>query len=146
MSGYIDTVSLQYTSTSVLYSVLRNNHSRHTQTNIISAFIKFLVRGVFLKRVVQFCLSVLRPLVMDYTIIYFAYNFHVKVWAVQPCGTQFLYTVELHLYGLIGMTSHPDIQKIRIIGFFFSNSLHRQFEVRLLIFTVRTGIKPFDHA
>ena len=28
-------------------------------------------------------------------------------------------TVELHLSGLIGTTSHPDMQKIRIIGFFF---------------------------
>jgi hypothetical protein len=28
-------------------------------------------------------------------------------------------TVELHLTGLIGTTSHPDMQKIRIIGVFF---------------------------
>jgi hypothetical protein len=30
-------------------------------------------------------------------------------------------TVELHLSGLIGTASHPDMQKIRIIGFFFEN-------------------------
>jgi len=28
-------------------------------------------------------------------------------------------TVELHFSGLIGTKSHPDMQKIRIIGFFF---------------------------
>ena len=28
-----------------------------------------------------------------------------------------LNTVELHLFGLIGTASHPDIQKIRSIGF-----------------------------
>jgi len=37
--------------------------------------------------------------------------------------------VELHLSGLIGTESHPDIQKIRIIGCFFENSLHWQFQV-----------------
>jgi len=35
-------------------------------------------------------------------------------------------TEELHLSGLIKMTSHPDMQKIRIIGFFFEKKLHRQ--------------------
>jgi len=38
-------------------------------------------------------------------------------------------TVELHLSGLIGTTSHPDIQKIRMIEFFFENRLQLQFEV-----------------
>jgi len=33
-------------------------------------------------------------------------------------------SVELHLPGLIGTASHPDVQKIRIIGFFFENRLH----------------------
>jgi hypothetical protein len=28
-------------------------------------------------------------------------------------------TVELHLYGVTGAASHLDIQKIKIIGFFF---------------------------
>jgi hypothetical protein len=31
---------------------------------------------------------------------------------------------ELHLYGLIGKVSHPDMQKIRMTGFFFENRLH----------------------
>jgi len=34
------------------------------------------------------------------------------------------------------MTSHPNMEKIRIIGFFFENKLHWQFEFRLLLFTV----------
>ena len=38
-------------------------------------------------------------------------------------------TVELHLSGLIGTASHPDMQKIRITGFFFENMLHWQFQV-----------------
>jgi len=46
-------------------------------------------------------------------------------------------TVEFHLSGLIGTASHPDMQQIRIIGFFFENRLHWQFAVRLLLFTVR---------
>jgi len=41
----------------------------------------------------------------------------------------FTCTVELHLSGLIGTARHPDMQKIRIIGFFFENRLHWQFEV-----------------
>ena len=41
----------------------------------------------------------------------------------------FLCTVELSLSGLIGTASHPDMQKMQIIGFFFANGLHWQFEV-----------------
>jgi len=40
-------------------------------------------------------------------------------------------TVELHFSRLTGTTSHPDMQKIRIIGFLFENKLHYQFEVAL---------------
>jgi hypothetical protein len=36
-------------------------------------------------------------------------------------------TVQLHLSRLIGTASYPDMQKIRIIGFFFENLLHWQF-------------------
>jgi len=36
-------------------------------------------------------------------------------------------TVELHLSGLIGTASHPDMLKIRIIGFFFESRLYCQF-------------------
>jgi len=49
-------------------------------------------------------------------------------------------TVELHLFGLIGTAIRPDMQKIRIIGFFFENRLHWQSEVRLLLFTVCTCV------
>jgi hypothetical protein len=38
-------------------------------------------------------------------------------------------TVELHLSGLIGTAGHLDVQKIRVIGFFFENRLHCQYEV-----------------
>ena len=37
--------------------------------------------------------------------------------------------VELHLSGLIGTASHPDMQEIRTIGFFFEKWLHWQFKV-----------------
>ena len=48
--------------------------------------------------------------------------------------------VELHLSGLTGMAKHPDMQKIQIIGFFFENRPHWQFEVQLLLFTVCTCV------
>jgi len=41
----------------------------------------------------------------------------------------FDYAVEFHLSGLIGTARHPDMQKIRIIGFFFANRLHWPFEL-----------------
>ena len=37
--------------------------------------------------------------------------------------------VELHLSGLIGTVSHPNMQKIRIIVLFFQNRLHWLFEM-----------------
>jgi hypothetical protein len=43
-------------------------------------------------------------------------------------------TEELHISGLTGTVSHPDMQKIRINGFFFENSLHWQSKVQLLLF------------
>jgi len=49
-------------------------------------------------------------------------------------------TVKLHQSGLSGAASHPDMQKILIIGFFFENKLHWQFAVRLLLFTVCTAV------
>jgi hypothetical protein len=47
-------------------------------------------------------------------------------------------TVKLHLPGLIRTASNPRMLKIRLIGFFFENGLHWQFEVLLLlrVFTV----------
>ena len=47
-------------------------------------------------------------------------------------------TAELHLPGLIGTVSHPDMQIIRVTGFFFENRLNWQFAVRL--FTVCTCV------
>jgi len=44
--------------------------------------------------------------------------------------------VEFHFSGLIGTASHPDVQKIRIIGIYFENRLHWPFEVTLLVFTL----------
>ena len=41
----------------------------------------------------------------------------------------YICTVKLLLSELIGTASHLDMQKIRIIGFFFENRLHWQFEV-----------------
>ena len=38
-------------------------------------------------------------------------------------------TLELHLSGFNGTASHPDMQKIRKIRFFFKNRLHWQFEM-----------------
>jgi hypothetical protein len=49
-------------------------------------------------------------------------------------------TAELHLSGLIGTTSQPDMQKIRITGFFFENGLYWQFEFRPFLFIVCTCI------
>jgi hypothetical protein len=51
------------------------------------------------------------------------------------CDALFSGTVELRLSGLTGTASHPDMQKIRIIGFFFENNLHWQFEAEIDIFT-----------
>jgi len=39
-------------------------------------------------------------------------------------------TVELHLSGLNGAASHPGMQKISIVGFFFENRPQWQFEVK----------------
>ena len=45
-------------------------------------------------------------------------------------------TIELCLSRLIRTVSHTDMQKILMIGFFFENKLHLQFEVQLLLFMV----------
>ena len=41
--------------------------------------------------------------------------------------------------GLIGTAGHPDMQKIRIIGFFFENRLHWQFEMEKILQTAVLG-------
>jgi hypothetical protein len=57
--------------------------------------------------------------------------------------TAFTKTVELHSNGLIATASYPDLQQIRIIGFFFENRLHWHFEVRLLLCTVCICVQTF---
>jgi len=71
------------------------------------------------------------------------YSVYTSIVFFQPCCFCFmcltscfcefvmlLYcTVELHLPGLIGTANHPDMQKIRIIGFFFENRLRGHFEL-----------------
>ena len=42
---------------------------------------------------------------------------------------QVICTAEYHLSGLIGTSSHPNMQKIRIIGYFFHDRLQWYFEV-----------------
>ena len=48
-------------------------------------------------------------------------------------------TVQLHLSGLIETASYTDMLKSRIFGFFLRRS-QWQFEVRLLIFAVRSTV------
>jgi hypothetical protein len=59
----------------------------------------------------------------------------------------YAYTVELHLFGVIGPASQSDMQKIWITGFFFENRLHWQFEGGLLV-TVGSipASEPFGHS
>jgi hypothetical protein len=48
-------------------------------------------------------------------------------WFYMPLlidGESKLCTVELQLSALNGKASHPDMQKIRVIRFFFENRLH----------------------
>jgi len=61
-------------------------------------------------------------------------------WDQHTYTNENINTVELQLSGLIGTVKHPDLQKIRIIGFFFVNRLHWQIEVRLLLFTICTCV------
>jgi hypothetical protein len=53
---------------------------------------------------------------------------NLRIYAAGSSAT-LVSTVEFHLSGLTGTASHPDMQKIRIIGFFFENRLHWRFEV-----------------
>ena len=52
----------------------------------------------------------------------------------------FCSTVEQHFSGLIWTASHPDVQKIRMIGFFFENRLNLEFKYLLLLSTVYTYV------
>jgi hypothetical protein len=63
----------------------------------------------------------------------FKFHFPVVVIMTKQTELQMMsqnqHRVELHLSGLIGKAGLPDMQKIRIIRFFFENRLHWQFEM-----------------
>jgi len=66
--------------------------------------------------------------------------FYNQVCLLRGTDWMFICRVELRLSGLIWTAGHPDMQIIRIIGFFFENRLRWQFAVRLLLFTVCTCV------
>ena len=55
-------------------------------------------------------------------------------------------TVELHFSGLIGIASLPDMQKIRITGFFFENGYIGSLKFGCYYLQHVPASKPFDHA
>jgi len=65
--------------------------------------------------------------------------FHILLSSWHTYGSMDC-TVELHFSRLIGMVNHLEMQKIWIIGFFFENRLHWQFQFRLLLLTVCTCV------
>ena len=71
-------------------------------------------------------------------------NYSVRHHGVRREKKKYIYiyfnTAELQFSGLIGTASHPDMQKIRKIGFFLENMLHWQVAVQLLLFTVCTCV------
>jgi hypothetical protein len=82
------------------------------------------------------CRSSMEFSIQSLLLVLYSYSFVLYDWP-----TVIVYcTVDLHLSGLIGTGSHPDMQKIRTIEFFFENRLHWQFEVWLLLFTVCTFV------
>ena len=50
----------------------------------------------------------------------------------------------IHVSGIIGTASHPDMHKIRIIGFFF-NSLHWQYAVKQISTTGSCRLHIYLH-
>ena len=50
----------------------------------------------------------------------------VSLGLLRKRATRVLSTLELHVSALIGTASHPDMQKIRITGFFLEKRLHCQ--------------------
>jgi len=57
-----------------------------------------------------------------------------------------VFTVEHHLSGLIGTASHPDMQKMRIIGFFFLTGYIGSLKFGCYYLQYVSASKPFDHA
>jgi len=71
-------------------------------------------------------------------------EFYVRNVGDPTSNTRIKSTGELRLSGLIGTTSHPDMRKIRIIGFLLENRFHWQFEVLLLLLTTCTCVLTFQ--
>ena len=53
-------------------------------------------------------------------------------------------TVELYLSRLIGIVSHPDMQKIQIIGFFFESTLIGSLKLGCYYLQYEPAYKPVD--
>jgi len=51
---------------------------------------------------------------------------HMCIMTLKVKIHLFVSTIQLHLSGCFGKRNHPEMQKIRIIGFFFENRLHWQ--------------------
>jgi len=60
--------------------------------------------------------------------------------SVGTVGHYILTTVELHLSGLTGTASHPDMQKIRIIGFFLISNFRRVLNAVCFLLGNSTGV------
>jgi len=60
----------------------------------------------------------------------------MNLYCVEKCNFV-LNVYKLHVFGLIGTASHPDMQKMQIFGLIFEN---RQFEVRLLLVMECTSV------
>jgi len=56
--------------------------------------------------------------------------------AIAVTSRMFPDTVELHLSGLTGTVSHLDMQKFRIIRFFFENRPHLQLSSAVTIYNI----------
>ena len=69
--------------------------------------------------------------------------FNANEWKAGPSRAG---TVELHLSVLNGKACRPDMQKIRIIWFFFENRLHWQYEFSCYYLQYVPASKPFDYA
>jgi hypothetical protein len=67
-------------------------------------------------------------------------SYYMVIISVNGFGWNKGRIVGFHLPGLMGTPRHLDMQKIRIIGFFFENKVHWQFKVRLLLFTECTCV------
>jgi len=70
----------------------------------------------------------------------------LHIFSLQMREIKIFSTVQLHVFRLSGMVSHPGMQKIQTTGLFFENRLNWQFEVWLLHLQYVPASKPFDHS